>query len=38
VIDFLINRSFRSEQHGRADCLAPMSARLWVPCSSSQQR
>jgi len=24
----LINRSFRSGQHGRADCLAPLSARL----------
>jgi len=28
MTDFLINRSFRSGQHGRADCLAPMSARL----------
>jgi len=23
MIDFLINRSFRSGQHGRADCLTP---------------
>jgi len=28
MIDFLINRSFRSGQHGRADCLAPLSERL----------
>jgi len=28
MIDFLINRSFRSGQHGRADCVAPLSARL----------
>jgi len=28
MIDFLINRSFRSGQHGRADCLDPLSARL----------
>ena len=28
MIDFLINRSFRSGQHGRADCLVPLSARL----------
>jgi len=24
----MINRSFRSGQHGRADCLAPLRARL----------
>jgi len=28
MVDFLINRSFRGGQHGRADCLAPVSARL----------
>jgi len=28
MVDFLINRSFRSGQHGRADCLAPFSALL----------
>jgi len=28
MIDFLINRSFRSGQHGRAHCLAPLSAHL----------
>jgi len=28
MIDFLINRSFRSGQHRRADCLAPLSVRL----------
>jgi len=28
MIDFLINRSFRSGQQGRADCLAPLSAGL----------
>jgi len=28
MIDFLINRSVRSGQHRRADCLAPLSARL----------
>jgi len=28
MIDFLINRSFRSGQHGRGDCLAPFSALL----------
>jgi len=38
MVDFLINRIFRSGQHGRADCLAPLSARLWVPWSSPQQR
>ena len=41
MIDFLINRSFRSGQHGRADCLDPLSARLKVPCtycSSALQR
>jgi len=27
MIDFVINRSVRSGQHGRADCLAPLSAR-----------
>jgi len=37
MIDFLINRSFRSGQHGRVDCLAPLSASLHVPCSSAQQ-
>jgi len=25
MIDFFINRSFRSGQHGRADCLTPLS-------------
>jgi len=30
--------SFISGQHGRADCLATLSARLWVPFSSAQQR
>ena len=38
VIDFLINRSFRRGQHGRAHCLALLSARLQVPCLSAQQR
>ena len=28
MIDFFNNSSFRSGQHGRADCLAPLSARL----------
>jgi len=28
MIVFLINGSFRSGKHGRADCLAPLSARL----------
>jgi len=28
----------RSGPHGRADCLAPLSARYEVPCSSAQQR
>jgi len=30
--------SSRSGPHGRADCLAPLSASLQVPCSSAQQR
>jgi len=28
MIDFLINRCFGSGQHGRADCLAHLSAHL----------
>jgi len=28
MIGFLIKKSFRSGQQGRADCLAPLSARL----------
>jgi len=33
-----MNRRFRNGQHGRADCLALLSAHLQVPCSSAQQR
>jgi len=28
----------RSGPHERADCVAPLSARLYVPCSRAQQR
>jgi len=38
TIDFFINRSFRSGPHVRADCLTLLSARLYLPCSSAQQR
>jgi len=38
MVDFFINKSFRSRQHGCADCLAPLSASLYVPSASAQQR